>query len=252
MLGNGCEYGICGWGNNEHQTYVSSRENSYVEGGRLIIKAKAKGGQITSARLRTLNKFSIRPGYKGFKTIKISTRIKFSPGEGMWGAFWLLPDTGNSSCSGCGKYGPWASSGEIDVWESVNNMREVYTTIHYGAPWPDNRSWGNKARMNPSRWNVMTLMWTKDKIEWYLNGMKVHHVWSGQGSRDGWYSTGTRASNSVSAPFGENFHLLLNLATGGSLTGNLDKRTVLKTLRKPKTMHIDYIRIYGNKKKRYC
>lgn len=237
-----------GWGNNEHQRYTDSSENAYVSGGRLIIKAKAKGNDITSARLRTINKFDVRPGYKGFKTIKVSVRLKVpGAGRGMWAAAWMLPTTSNSSCSGCGRYGIWAASGEIDLFESVNDMKEVSTTVHYGGPWPENRSWSSSARVDASQWNEMTILWEKDRIQWYMNGNKVHEAWSGQGSRDGWYSSSNKARGKLTAPFDQNFHILLNLACGGGLTGNVDRGTVLSTLRErgPRTMQVDYVRVYG-------
>jgi hypothetical protein len=60
------------------------------------------------------------------KIIKISARIKLEKGEGLWPAFWLLPQSGsNAKCSGCGVYGTWASSGELDIMESKNTMNKV-------------------------------------------------------------------------------------------------------------------------------
>ena len=244
QLGDGSEYGIPGWGNGEHQRYTDSKRNSYVSGGRLIIKAVAQGDDITSARLRS--KFNVRPGYKGFKTIKISVRLKIGAARGMWGAAWMLPSTTNSSCSGCGKYGGWASSGEIDIFEAVNDMKEAISTVHYGGAWPDNRSWGTKSRMDGTKWNEMTILWEKDRISWYLNGNKVHEVWSGMGTRDGWYSSS--ALGKSLAPFDQSFYVLLNLACGGGLTGNVDRNAVLRTLRsRPRTMHVDYVRVYGQR-----
>lgn len=243
MLGDGSYYGIPGWGNGELQTYTE--DSAYVSGGRLIIKAKARSnGDITSARLRS--KFNVQPGYRDFKTIKISVRLKI-PGAspGMWAAVWMLPETNNSTCSGCGRYGAWSSSGELDIWESVNMQTDVVTTVHYGGAWPLNKSWGTTSPVDGTQWNVMTILWEKDNISWYLNAKKVHEVWSRSGTRDGWFSETTQRSR---PPFDRPFHVLLNLACGGSLTGNVDRRTVLNTLRsKPRSMHVDYIRIHGRR-----
>ena len=91
QLGDGSEYGIPGWGNGESQRYTDSRRNAYVSGGRLILKAVARGNDITSARLRTIGKFDVRPGYKGFNTIRVSVRVKVpGAGPGMWGAAWMV------------------------------------------------------------------------------------------------------------------------------------------------------------------
>lgn len=48
--------------------------------------------------------------------VRIEARIKVPRGLGIWPAFWLLPaDGANMGCSGCGRHGVWAASGEIDV-----------------------------------------------------------------------------------------------------------------------------------------
>lgn len=243
MLGDGSYYGIPGWGNSELQTYT--KENAQVSGGRLIIKAKARSnGEITSARLRS--KYDVKPGYKGFKTIKISVRLKIpGAGPGMWAAVWMLPETNNSTCSGCGRYGAWSSSGEVDIWESVNMQTDVIATAHYGGEWPQNKAWGTSSKVDGTQWNVMSVLWEREKISWYLNNEKIHEIWSASGTRQGWYSETTQRSR---APFDRPFHVLINLACGGSLTGNVDRRTVLDTLRaKSRSMHVDYVRIYGRR-----
>ena len=51
----------------------------------------------------------------------------------------LLPEEGsNAGCSGCGRYGGWAQSGEIDVMEIANDAKQLSGTIHYGGAWPAN------------------------------------------------------------------------------------------------------------------
>jgi len=142
----------------------------------------------------------------------------------------------------------WAASGEIDIFEAVNEMKEVQTTVHYGGEWPDNRAWTSSTQVDASQWTVVTLVWEKDRLTWYMNGKKVHEAWSGQGSRDGWYTSSTRSGKMSTAPFDQNFHIILNLATGGGLTGNVDRQTVLDTLRaKPRTMHVDWVRVHGRR-----
>lgn len=274
MIGDGCDLGICGWGNNEHQFYTNSENNAYVESGRLILKARKETGEdlralsrlcskhcrsndackakcdnlsgISSARIRSLGKFSVFPGYKGYDAIKISLKFKVSAADGIWAAAWMLPDTSNSSCSGCGKYGPWSASGEIDIFEGVNTMREALGTLHYGGSWPDNLSWGGKTAMNPRKWNTMSLIWRKDSMEWYFNQKLMHRASSGRGTRNGWFSTSNKSS--TYSPFDTPFHILLNLAVGGHLTGNVDLQQAQRTLENgSKTMHIDYVRVYGSK-----
>ncbi|KAG7667931.1 hypothetical protein Ndes2437B_g07979 [Nannochloris sp. 'desiccata'] len=272
QLGNGCEYGICGWGNNEHQYYTNQSANSVVEGGRLIIKARHETGAqrerlqkycksrcsqkdanckagcdgvgFSSARLRTAGKFSVAPGSKGYSSIRVSARIKLSPGAGLWPAIWLLPEVPKARrCSGCGRYGVWASSGEIDVFEAVNGMNEALGSIHYGSAWPNNQYSTVRREIDPNVWHTVTLIWRSSMMEWYLDGQKFGEARSGGGTTNGWYSAGEGAG--ANSPFDERFHILINMAVGGGLTGNMPVEGAAATLVNPKSFQIDWIRVYA-------
>jgi beta-glucanase (GH16 family) len=271
QLGNGCEYGICGWGNNEHQYYTNSSKNSAVEGGRLIVKSRHEVGSdreqlqkmcrsrcggndnckagcsgvgFSSARIRTAGKFSVAPGSKGYSTIRISARIKVSPGEGLWPAIWLLPEVPEAKrCSGCGRYGVWASSGEIDVFEAVNGMNEVMGSIHYGNPWPNNQYQTSKRQIDPNLWHTVTFIWRNSMMEWYMDGERFGEMRSGGGTQNGWYSAGAGAG--ANSPFDTKFHLLINMAIGGGLTGNIPAEGAAATLTDPKSFQVDWIRVYA-------
>ena len=85
MIGNGCSYGICDWGNNELQYYRS--ENAVVANGELTITAKQEnfgGKDYTSARLRT-------KGLGDWTYGRFEMRARLPTGQGMWSAFWMLP-----------------------------------------------------------------------------------------------------------------------------------------------------------------
>ena len=53
------EMGQHGWGNNELQNYTDSSNNSYIEAGKLVIKAIRAGNTYTSARMISENKFRL-------------------------------------------------------------------------------------------------------------------------------------------------------------------------------------------------
>ena len=84
MIGDGSNYGLWRWGNNEKQYYRS--QNATVANGELTITAKQEafgGYQYTSARLRTRNKGDWTYG-------RMEMRAKLPVGQGMWPAFWML------------------------------------------------------------------------------------------------------------------------------------------------------------------
>jgi len=126
--------------------------------------------------------------------------------------------------------------------ETVNDMREMKATIHYGDEWPNNIHYGGATGMDPGQWQELTMLWSRKQIIWYLNGRQYWSALSGNGTRNGWFSTGGSGPDS---PFDTKFHLIVNLAIGGGLTGNVPPEAAAATLAQPRTMHIDYIRVYG-------
>src|SRR5258708_33388038 len=90
---DGCQVGICGWGNNEKEYYTSATDNVALDGhGRAaIIVRRAAAGltchygpcRYTSARIKTKGKLHVQPG-------RVEPRIKLPAGQGLWAAFWTL------------------------------------------------------------------------------------------------------------------------------------------------------------------
>ena len=115
--GDGSQYGIPGWGNNELQWYLPN--SAQLENGKLVITAReeaSNGKSYTSARINTRDRFALRYG-------RIEARIRLPGGQGIWPAFWMLPQDN--------VYGGWAASGEIDIMEYVSRFpNEVFGTIH--------------------------------------------------------------------------------------------------------------------------
>jgi len=130
--GDGSQYGIPGWGNNELQWYLP--DSAGVSNGTLRITARREsrnGKDYTSARINTRDRFAFRYG-------RIEARMKLPRGQGLWPAFWLLPQDQ--------AYGSWAASGEIDIVEARNpgssGGNTIYGVLHYGGQWPRNVSSG--------------------------------------------------------------------------------------------------------------
>ena len=220
--GDGSQYGITGWGNNELQWYLP--DNARLQGGNLVITARRErqnGKDYSSARLSTRDRFAFRYG-------RIEARIQMPGGQGLWPAFWLLPQDE--------AYGTWAASGEIDVVEGVNpgaaGGNTIYGTIHYGGESPDNLSSGEQYEVptdTTSGFHVYAVEWDQAEIRWYVDDTlyAVQNAWSSAGA-------------AFPAPFDQSFYLLLNVAVGGSFPGPPDMDTVF-----PVTMEVDYVRVYS-------
>ncbi|MDG1389830.1 MAG: glycoside hydrolase family 16 protein [Halioglobus sp.] len=230
--GDGSDYGIPGWGNNELQWYQA--ENISVVDGLMTISARTEnvgGYPYTSARIRTFEKFDFTYG-------RIEARIQAAPGQGLWSAFWMLPT--NSP------YTTWAAQGEVDIMEVVNPATEnerTFATVHYGFPWPLNQAAGGAPipADDPSgEFNEYAVEWSNNELRWYVNGEHYQTV-----TKDTWYSyyyadqqTGY-VNGAGAAPFDVDFHILLNLAVGGNLPGAPDAGSI------PSDMVIDYVRVFS-------
>ena len=220
--GDGSQYGIPGWGNNELQWYLP--DNAELANGLLILSARAEsqsGKNFTSARISTRDRFAFRYG-------RIEARIRLPGGQGLWPALWMMPQDDT--------YGGWAASGEIDVLEAVNlggaGGNSVHGTIQYGAEWPNNVSSGNDhlvATDATAEFHDYALEWDETEIRWYADDVLF-------GMQNGWSTT---AAN-FPAPFDQPFHILLNVAVGGDWPGPPDSNTVF-----PVAMEVDYVRVYS-------
>ena len=221
------EHEVNGWGggNNELQYYTDRPENSFIENGKLVIKAlketyTGEDGtrEYTSARLRTLNR-----GDWLYGRFDIMAKLPF--GQGLWPAIWMLPTDW--------AYGGWAASGEIDIMELLgHDPTRVYGTIHYGGAYPNNTQSGSSYSLADAsfsdEFHLFTLEWDTTEFRWYVDG--EHYLTKNQ-----WYTSNVP----YPAPFDRRFHLLLNVAVGGNWPGNPNQSTLF-----PQFMYIDYVRIY--------
>ncbi|WP_237062021.1 PKD domain-containing protein [Microbulbifer zhoushanensis] len=220
MIGDGCTYGICGWGNNELQYYQA--ENAVVENGILTItarKERVKSKGYTSARLRTAN----MPNGGEWTNGRFEARIKLPDGAGMWPAFWMLPTDPDVG---------WPTSGEIDIMESTGQADEyVSGTLHYGQPYPDNSFTGNRLLTQPEPWSAdfhtYALEWEPNEMRWYVDD-QLYATLTPQDLTDSSYWTFENYQ----------YHFLLNMAVGGNLGGPVDDSAL------PQTMQVDYVRVY--------
>ena len=216
-IGDGCDRGICGWGNQELQSY--QEENTTVSDGTLKITARpevAGNSSYTSSRLISRNKQDFTYG-------RIEARIKVPGGNGTWPAFWML--------STDEVYGGWPQSGEIDIMEYVGKEpNQVLGTIHYGKPYPLNRY--NTGRIDFDSplyddFHEFAVEWEEDTIRWMVDDILFHTQTPSDLNGENW-------------PFDQDFFIILNLAVGGTLGGAVDPAAF------PATMEVDYVRVYGS------
>ncbi|ADL52415.1 carbohydrate binding domain-containing protein [Clostridium cellulovorans] len=232
-----------GWGNNEKQNYIAGDNNVEVRDGQLIITAKKEqsydkyGGpyDYTSAKVKTKDLFSKKYG-------KFEIKAKLPAGKGLWPAIWMLPEGE--------KYGQWAASGEIDIMEAWGSkMDSVRGTIHYGKAYPNNVQNGKESsqdlefkKKHPNfkiiDYHTYSVEWEPNEIRWYIDGDIYQTITN-------WYSQGVNQPDKYAfpAPFDKNFYLILNLAVGGAWDGDPDSTTVF-----PKSMAVDYVRVYEKTK----
>ncbi|MFD7309420.1 family 16 glycosylhydrolase [Promicromonospora sp. NPDC059942] len=213
------ETGGGGWGNNELQTYTSSRDNSALDGnGNLVITARQDGnGGYTSARLTTAGK--VEPTYG-----RVEARIKIPRGQGIWPAFWML---GGQIDSGV----PWPSSGEIDIMENVGyEPHMVHGTIH--GPGYSGGAGIGAAYTHPQGWSF-----ADDFHTFAVDRAPGRITWSVDGNV---YQTRTTADTGGNQwVFDQPFFMLLNVAVGGNWPGYPDGTTQF-----PQQMVVDYVRVY--------
>ncbi len=230
--------GPSNWGNNELQYY--REENATLADGVLTITARRESEKIggksyTSARLTTRGKFSFTYGY-------VEARIKCPAVDGMWPAFWMLPQPPTTQNSH-NEYGGWARNGELDIMEIRGRLPyEALATLHYGDNYPKNQHSGTTTLLTEpvSEWHTYAVEWKKESITWFVDGVKVYSL-----TNDKWWTAAVSSTDNPYAPFDKPFYLLLNLAVGGNFdptgTDNLKNNDAFTSAQ----MCVDYVRVYN-------
>lgn len=208
-----------GWGNRERQYYIPSQAQ-ISEQGILKINASRNGAdsyncyykkacEWISAKYITKEKI-------GFKYGRIEARIKGPIGAGTWGAFWMLGADIDV------RRWPWC--GEIDVVELVGkDPNLVYGYLH-GLLSGGNGGRGSTTQLPngfAEEFHTYSVDWLPDQINWYVDGVLF----------------GSQPKVDKDWVFDHEFYLILNLAMGGNLGGNVE--TSLGSA----TMEVDWIKV---------
>lgn len=218
-----------GWGNQELQYYTDRTENVRVEDGNLVIEArkeKYENRNYTSGRI-------LSKGKKEFLYGKFEARIKFPGGKGTWPAWWMMGGSMN-----------WPACGEIDIQEHVGSQD---TRVSFALHTPDkNGTKGNNWSKThffdypmSADYHVYGVEWAqqeeggKDVIRFFVDGVQYAEVWQ------------TKFDDNASWPFQKPHYLILNLAIGGTMGGQVDD-AIFDQERK---MLVDWVRVYQRKEK---
>lgn len=215
-----------GGGNQELQYYTSRPTNLRVENGILIIEAHKEnyqGKRYTSARINTMNKQTFLYG-------KIEARIAFPSGGGTWPAFWMM----GQDYSRVG----WPACGEIDIVEHVGNEPNMNThALHY--PY---KSGGNCWSVQKQHENIENQYHTY-AIEWLQEEEYgrdiIRFLYDGQ-LQAVQSETLENMDNEFFWPFNKPHFILLNMAIGGSMGGQVNEQI----FNQPIQMKVDWVRVY--------
>lgn len=251
---------------NEQQHYTDSKDNVYLEDGKLVLQVTDRKGEDqytnprggTNGREVIYDSGSVRTaGKKEFLYGKIEMRAKLPSGKGAFPAFWTLGSdfTLDGDISASQGYG-WPSTGEIDIMELIGgpngkhagevaegdqSNKKVYGTPHFyyakGDADKDGSyspyEMGGNISLNEDFYNefhTFGINWSPDKIEWYVDGV-VYNTLD--------LTTDERAK-AAAACFNKPQYIQLNLATGGNWAKNAGYY-----LGKDDTKFvIDYVRYY--------
>ena len=209
--GNGCDVGLCGWGNNEVQYY--SQQAIGVVDGALSITVAENNGRITSGKLVSEGLFSQQYG-------RFEARINLPVGRGLWPAFWMMPHSDSA----------WPLAGEIDIMEwTGNEPNRLIGAAHFG-PLPPNNVHYSETLLVPTPWNEgwheFAIEWSPELIQWEVDG-RVHGIMT--------------PHNILPHPWVFNqvpFYLILNVAVGGTLGGEVHVEDL------PAMMLVDWVKVY--------
>lgn len=224
--------------NDEDQAYTAQSENVRLEDGRLVLEAHYQGAgepAFTSGRVHSAGKQSLHYG-------RVDVRARVPEGRGVWPAIWFLPEDPFRYASTCGpataewqgngNCDAWPNSGEMDLMEHVGNQPGVvHGTVHTEHYYGGLGTQIGEAIIVPGlgrEFQIYSLVWEADALAMYVDG---HRYFAYRRLDEG----------SPQWPFDQPFHVILNLAVGGTWGregGPIDIGAF------PRRLEIDYVRFF--------
>lgn len=225
-------YGGTVWGNNEKQYYRS--QNASLSNGKLVIQpaAIAAGGDITSSEISskgllatsarvktdTASYYSALNGTPyGFYEI----RAQIPCVAGAWPAIWMM-----------GQNGAWPDRGEIDIMEWFGRYfvgtEQVQSGVHTKNRFGETSIYAKKTLTGLcSGYHTYQLLWTATSLTMGVDGVQIfsYNKPAGAGVAD-W-------------PFDQPAFLILNVAVGGNLGGNVDSGLLPQM-----SLSVDWVKVW--------
>jgi len=205
------------WYNNELQHYTDRLDNAYISDGTLKIVAKKEEytssgttKSYTSARLNSILQFTYG---------KVEVKAKLPRTQGTWPAIWALGANINEV--------PWPKCGEIDIMEQLfEDHLMVQSAVHVQGRYGDDPALQQiKVSDVTENFHVYGMIWDPEKIVFTVDGEGYFTYQPEDRSEDFW-------------PFDKDQYLLLNVAVGGNLGGEVDPNFT------EDQMEVDYVRVY--------
>lgn len=204
-----------GWGNQELQYYTDRPENVIVSDGTLKITALREdfqSAQYTSTRLKSQGLFNFTYG-------RVDIRAKVPEVGGTWPALWMLgedfPTVG------------WPATGEMDIMEHVgNNANVIQAAVHSPSSFGDTQN-KDEIRIDDAttEFHVYSLNWSPQQLTFMVDD-EIYYIYNPDvKDADTW-------------PFVDDFFLIMNLAIGGTLGGEVDPAF------SEALFEVDYVRVY--------
>lgn len=217
------------------QTKAGQEKTGWIEDGKLVLRCvknefddekRGDNGsklEMISGAVESADKITFTYG-------KVEGRLKTTAHSGNFPAFWMMPNTDT--------YGGWPSSGEIDIFEQINNENKSYHTIHShwangagddGLGNSNNPTKGGTSANTTGEYHVYGLEWTETLLKWFVDGKQVFSYAK---------STNQDAIKNLQWPFDKPFYLILNQSVGnGSWAANRDLNFTYET-------KFDWVRVY--------
>ena len=213
------------WWNNEVQHYTNSTKNSIVSDGTLKIIAIKENYTFDNS---TKNYTSARLNSKfGFKYGRVDVKAKLPSTQGTWPAIWTLGtninEIGNFFGDSEGSVG-WPRCGEIDIMEQNGwNKNELYGYFHFANPQGEYGNHGNITSISNAsgEYHIYSMEWTDEIIKILIDDKEFVSL-----------------INNGNVPYDNRHYLLLNIAIGGNLGGDIDPSF------SQDRMEIDYVRVF--------